>query len=126
MVGPQQMRWVLGVSFLAMAVWMLIPDKMEEEETGNASRLGVFATTVLAFFLAEMGHKMQIAAIMLAVQYQDFVKVAAGTTLGMRLANAPVVRLRERMTRRVPIRLVHLVSALIFAALGLVTLFGWA
>lgn len=126
-MGPEMLRWVLGASFLAMAVWMLIPDKMEDEgETGQAPRLGVFGTTVLAFFLAEMGDKTQIATVMLAAQYQAIVWVVAGTTLGMMLANAPVVWLGERMTRRVPIRLVHLVSALIFAVIGLVTLIGWA
>lgn len=125
-LGPDLLRWVLAASFFAMAVWMLIPDKMEDQgETGQAPRLGVFGTTVLAFFLAEMGDKTQIATVMLAAQYQAFVWVVAGTTLGMMLANAPVVWLGERMTRRLPIRLVHLVSALIFAGIGLVTLTGW-
>lgn len=125
-MGPEMLRWVLGASFLALAVWMLVPDKMEdEEETGHAPRLGVFGTTVLAFFLAEMGDKTQIATIMLAAQYQAFVWVVAGTTLGMLLANAPVVWLGERMTRRIPIRLVHIVSALIFAGSGLATWMKW-
>lgn len=124
--GPETMRWVLGASFLAMAVWMLIPDKLEDEgDTGHAPRLGVFGTTVLAFFLAEMGDKTQIATVMLAAQYQAFVWVVAGTTVGMLVANAPVVWLGERMTRKIPIRLVHLVSAVIFAGIGLVTLVGW-
>lgn len=124
--GPETMRWVLGASFLAMAVWMLIPDKLEDEgDTGHAPRLGVFGTTVLAFFLAEMGDKTQIATVMLAAQYQAFVWVVAGTTVGMLVANAPVVWLGERMTRKIPIRLVHLVSAAIFAGIGLVTLVGW-
>ena len=125
-MGPELLRWVLGASFLAMAIWVLIPDRMEDEgETGHAPRLGVFGTTALAFFLAEMGDKTQIATIMLAAQYRAVVWVVAGTTLGMLLANAPVVWLGERMTRKVPIRLVHVVSALIFAAIGLVTLIGW-
>jgi putative Ca2+/H+ antiporter (TMEM165/GDT1 family) len=122
-MGPDLLRWVLGVSFMAMAVWMLIPDQLEDgAEAGQAPRLGVFGTTVLAFFLAEMGDKTQIATVMLAAQYQDLFSVVAGTTLGMMLANAPVVWLGERMTRRVPIRLVHLISALLFAAIGGVTL----
>jgi putative Ca2+/H+ antiporter (TMEM165/GDT1 family) len=126
-MGPALLRWVLGGSFLAMAVWMLIPDRMEDEgDTGQAPRLGVFGTTVLAFFLAEMGDKTQIATVMLAAQYQAYVWVVAGTTLGMMLANAPVVWFGERITRRVPIRLVHLVSAGIFVVLGVVTLIGWA
>jgi Ca2+/H+ antiporter, TMEM165/GDT1 family len=127
LMGPELLRWVLGASFLVMAAWMLIPDRMADEgETGQAPRLGVFGTTVLAFFLAEMGDKTQIATIMLAAQYQAFVWVVAGTTLGMMLANAPVVWLGERMTRKIPLRMVHLVSALIFAAIGVVTLIGWA
>jgi putative Ca2+/H+ antiporter (TMEM165/GDT1 family) len=127
LMGPELLHWVLGASFLVMAAWMLIPDRMEDEgETGQAPRLGVFGTTVLAFFLAEMGDKTQIATIMLAAQYHAFVWVVAGTTLGMMLANAPVVWLGERMTRKIPLRMVHLVSALIFAAIGLVTLIGWA
>lgn len=125
-LGPQVLRWALGGSFVAMAVWMLIPDKIGEAETGSAPRFGVFGTTVLAFFLAEMGDKTQIATVMLAAQYHAYLWVVAGTTLGMMLANAPVVWLGERMTRLVPIRLVHLVSALIFLALGLAALLGWA
>lgn len=121
-LGPQVLRWVLGVSFIAMAVWMLIPDKLDDGETGNAPRLGVFGTTVLAFFLAEMGDKTQIATVMLAAQYNAYAWVVAGTTLGMMLANAPIVWLGERMMRRVPVRAVHIVSALIFLALGVLAL----
>ena len=121
-LAPQGLRWVLGGSFVAMAIWMLIPDKIAETDTGGAPRFGVFGTTVVAFFLAEMGDKTQIATVMLAAQYHAYLWVVAGTTLGMMLANAPVVWLGERMTRLVPIRLVHLVSALIFLALGLAAL----
>ena len=121
-LGPQVLRWVLGVSFIAMAVWMLIPDKLDDGETGNAPRLGVFGTTVVAFFLAEMGDKTQIATVMLAAQYNAYLWVVAGTTLGMMLANAPVDWLGERMMRRVPVRAVHIVSALIFLALGVLAL----
>ncbi|WP_137891583.1 TMEM165/GDT1 family protein [Ramlibacter sp. 2FC] len=118
LMGPELLRWVLGGSFLAMAVWMLIPDKLDEGEGGNAPRLGVFGTTLLAFFLAEMGDKTQVATVMLAAQYQAWVWVVAGTTLGMMLANAPVVWLGDAITRRVPIRVVHLASAAVFAGLG--------
>ena len=125
-LGPQVLRWVLGGSFIAMAVWMLIPDKLDEgEDGGRAPRLGVFGTTVVAFFLAEMGDKTQIATVMLAAQYQTWAWVVAGTTLGMMLANAPVVWLGDRLVKKVPIRVVHLVSALIFAALGAAALLGW-
>jgi putative Ca2+/H+ antiporter (TMEM165/GDT1 family) len=108
-----------------MAVWMLIPDKLDDEDGNDAPRMGVFLTTVVAFFLAEMGDKTQIATVMLAAQYQAWFAVVAGTTLGMMLANAPVVWLGDAITRRVPLRLVHTVSAVIFAALGAVALLGW-
>ncbi len=125
-LGPVWLRWILGLSFLAMAVWMLIPDKFDDDEDDSrAPRWGVFGTTVIAFFLAEMGDKTQIATVMLAAQYQAWAWVVAGTTLGMMLANVPVVWLGERMTRHIPIRLVHLVSAGVFVVLGLAVLFGW-
>ena len=125
-MGPDLLRWVLGASFIAMAVWMLIPDSIDEEEEGEEPRWGVFGTTVVAFFLAEMGDKTQIATVMLAAQYStQFFWVVAGTTFGMMLANAPVVWLGERMTRLVPLRIVHLVSALIFMGLGVFALLGW-
>ena len=124
-LGPDVLRWILGGSFIAMAVWMLIPDKIDEGDTPTAPRFGVFGTTVVAFFLAEMGDKTQIATVMLAAQYSTYFWVVAGTTLGMMLANAPVVWLGERVTRLVPIRIVHVVSALIFLALGVVALVGW-
>ena len=117
-VSPQTLRWLLGASFLLMAVWMLIPDKLEDDAGNQAPRLGVFATTVVVFFLAEMGDKTQIATVMLAAKYEAYAAVVAGTTLGMMLANAPVVWLGERITRLVPLRIVHIVSALVFAALG--------
>jgi Ca2+/H+ antiporter, TMEM165/GDT1 family len=124
-MGPDLLRWVLGGSFIAMALWMLVPDQLDDDDSPAAPRFGVFGTTVIAFFLAEMGDKTQIATVMLAAQYQAYVWVVAGTTLGMMLANAPVVWLGERMTRLVPLRVVHLVSALIFLGLGLVALLGW-
>jgi putative Ca2+/H+ antiporter (TMEM165/GDT1 family) len=125
LLGPVWLRWILGLSFLAMAVWMLIPDQIDDEGADRTPRWGVFGTTLIAFFLAEMGDKTQIATVMLAAQYQSWAWVVAGTTLGMMLANAPVVWLGERMTRRIPIRLVHLVSAGIFLVLGLAVLLGW-
>jgi putative Ca2+/H+ antiporter (TMEM165/GDT1 family) len=126
MLGPEVLRWVLGGSFIAMAVWMLIPDKLGDDETPSvASRLGAFGTTLVAFFLAEMGDKTQIATVALAAHYQQWVTVVAGTTLGMMLADAPVVWLGNRLVQKVPIRAVHVVSALLFLALGLAALFGW-
>ncbi|MES2975586.1 MAG: TMEM165/GDT1 family protein [Pseudomonadota bacterium] len=122
LLGPDVLRWVLGASFIAMAAWMLIPDKLDAEDAATTPRFGVFATTLVAFFLAEMGDKTQIATVMLAARYDAWAAVVAGTTLGMMLANAPVVWLGERITRAVPIRAVHLVSALIFAGLGVYAL----
>ena len=123
-LGPQVLRWVLGLSFIAMAVWMLIPDKLDDDGEGAAPRFGVFGTTLVAFFLAEMGDKTQVATVMLAAQYSAYFWVVAGTTLGMMLANAPVVWLGDRLVKKVPIRVVHLVSALIFLILGLLALFA--
>jgi putative Ca2+/H+ antiporter (TMEM165/GDT1 family) len=124
-MGPDVLRWVLGVSFIAMAVWMLIPDKLDGDEGDSAPRMGVFLTTVVAFFLAEMGDKTQIATVMLAAQYNAWFAVVAGTTLGMMLANAPVVWFGDAITQRVPLRWVHLISAGVFAVLGTVALLGW-
>ena len=123
LLGPNVLRWVLGLSFLAMAAWMLVPDQLDEDEGAQAApRMGVFMTTAVAFFVAEMGDKTQIATVMLAAQYSDWLWVVAGTTLGMLLANAPVVWLGEAITRRVPMALVHRLSALIFAVLGVLAL----
>ena len=117
-LGPDVLRWVLGGSFIAMAVWMLIPDKLDEGDADKALRLGVFGTTLVAFFLAEMGDKTQIATVVLAARFNVWLPVVLGTTLGMMIANVPVVWLGERITRLVPIRIVHIVSAVIFGALG--------
>jgi putative Ca2+/H+ antiporter (TMEM165/GDT1 family) len=122
-LGPQTLRWVLGLSFLAMAVWTLIPDTFDEDDA-RLARMGVFGTTLVAFFLAEMGDKTQVATIALAAQYQAFVAVVAGTTLGMMIANVPAVLLGDRIANRMPVRLVHGVAAAIFAALGVATLLG--
>ena len=124
-MGPDVLRWVLGASFIAMAAWMLIPDKLDEEEGDSAPRMGVFVTTVVVFFLAEMGDKTQIATVMLAAQYNAWFAVVAGTTLGMMLANAPVVWFGDAITKRVPLRMVHIISAVIFAVLGVIALSGW-
>jgi len=124
-LGATALRWVLGASFIAMAVWMLIPDKLDEDDTGKTTRFGVFGATVVAFFLAEMGDKTQIATVMLAARFvHDYFGVVAGTTLGMMLANAPVVFLGERIMRRVPVKLVHGISAAIFLVLGVVMILG--
>ncbi|MBK1689592.1 TMEM165/GDT1 family protein [Rubrivivax gelatinosus] len=120
-MGPDLLRWVIGGSFLAMAVWMLIPDEADEVEGGTA-RFGVFGTTVIAFFLAEMGDKTQIATVALAARFSDLWAVVAGTTFGMMLANVPAVFFGDRVSRLVPMRVVHAISAAIFALLGVLTL----
>jgi len=123
-LGPVWLRWILGGAFVAMAVWMLIPDRLDDDDAPAATRWGVFGSTVIAFFLAEMGDKTQIATVMLAAQHQAWLMVVMGTTLGMLLANAPVVWLGEAITRRVPLRLVHLASALVFAVMGVAVWLG--
>jgi putative Ca2+/H+ antiporter (TMEM165/GDT1 family) len=123
LAGPQTMRWILGISFIAMALWTLIPDKFDEDDA-KLARFGVFGTTLLAFFLAEMGDKTQVATVALAAQYHAIFTVVAGTTLGMMIANVPAVLLGDRIANRMPVRLVHTVAAAIFALLGVATLLG--
>lgn len=122
-VAPEMLRWVLGLSFIAMAVWTLIPDKFEEADA-HLPRFGVFGTTLIAFFLAEMGDKTQIATVALAAQYHALLSVVSGTTLGMMIANVPAVILGDRIATRMPVRFVHSIAAAIFAALGIATLLG--
>lgn len=123
MLGPDVLRWVLGVSFLAMAAWTLIPDKLDEEDT-KLARYGVFLTTLIAFFMAEMGDKTQVATVALAARYHDIYSVVLGTTFGMMLANVPAVYLGDKIANRVSLRLVHGIAALVFAVLGVATLLG--
>ena len=123
LAGPVTMRWVLGVSFIAMALWTLIPDKFDEDDA-KLARFGVFGTTLVAFFLAEMGDKTQVATVALAAQYHAFFTVVSGTTLGMMIANVPAVFLGDRIANRMPVRLVHTIAAAIFAILGVATLLG--
>lgn len=123
LIGPETLRWILGVSFIAMAAWTLIPDKFEEDDA-KLARFGVFGTTLLAFFLAEMGDKTQVATIALAAQYQSLVAVVAGTTCGMMLANVPAVIMGDRIADKMPVKLVHRIAAAIFAILGIATLLG--
>jgi putative Ca2+/H+ antiporter (TMEM165/GDT1 family) len=123
LLGPDVMRWVLGLAFVGMAAWIMVPDEIDGEETTPA-RFGVFLTTVLAFFLAEMGDKTQVATVALAARYSSAVAVVCGTTLGMMLANVPAVYFGDRIAGRVPLKLVHGLAALIFLVLGVATLLG--
>ena len=121
-ITPEVLRWVLGVSFLAMAVWTLIPDKIEEEETQVAQRFGVFGATLVTFFLAEMGDKTQIATVAMAAHYPDPLLVVAGTTLGMLIADIPAVFVGDRFAARIPLKLVHGIAAAMFAVMGVLAL----
>jgi putative Ca2+/H+ antiporter (TMEM165/GDT1 family) len=124
LAGPEIMRWVLGVSFLAMAAWIMVPDEIDADEA-DKTRGSAFTATLVAFFLAEMGDKTQVATVALAAQYQSLVAVVAGTTLGMLIANVPAVLLGDRIAHKIPVRAVHAVAAAIFALLGIATLLGY-
>jgi putative Ca2+/H+ antiporter (TMEM165/GDT1 family) len=121
-VSPDAMRWVLGLSFMGMAIWTLIPDKIEEEETQVAQKLGVFGATLVTFFLAEMGDKTQIATVALAAHYVAPLLVVIGTTLGMLIADVPAVFVGNKFAAKIPMKLVHSIAAAIFAIMGLLTL----
>ncbi len=123
-ISPDVMRWALGISFLGMAIWTLIPDKIEEEETQVARKLGVFGATFVTFFLAEMGDKTQLATVALAAHYAAPLMVVAGTTLGMLIADVPAVFVGNKFAARIPMKLVHGIAASIFAAMGVFTLLG--
>ena len=123
-LSPEILRWVLAASFLGMAVWTLIPDKIEEEETQVAQRFGVFGATLITFFLAEMGDKTQIATVAMAAHYPDPLLVVMGTTLGMLIADVPAVFAGDKLASKIPMKLVHAIAAAIFALLGVATLLG--
>ena len=123
-LSPEVLRWVLGLSFIAMAVWTLIPDEIEDDEAQVAQRFGVFGATLLTFFIAEMGDKTQVATVAMAARYADAVAVVVGSTLGMLIANVPAVYAGDKLAGRIPMRLVHGIAAAIFAILGAATLLG--
>lgn len=124
LIDPATLRWGLGLSFLAMAAWTLVPDTIDAEKTSSLGRYGVFMTTLIAFFLAEMGDKTQLATVALAAKYTLPVAVVAGTTLGMMIANVPAVLIGDRLLKRVPMKVVQRVAAALFAALGVATIVG--
>ena len=123
-LSPDILRWILGLSFLGMAVWTMIPDKIEEEEMQVARKFGVFGATLITFFLAEMGDKTQIATVAMAAHYPDPVLVVIGTTLGMLVADVPAVFVGNRFAAKIPMKLVHSIAAGIFAVMGVLTLLG--
>ncbi|WP_353426758.1 TMEM165/GDT1 family protein [Polynucleobacter sp. MWH-UH19D] len=124
LVSPDVMRWILGLSFLGIGLWLLVPDHIDDATDSKVvdRTFQVFVLTVALFFLAEMGDKTQIATIALGAKYDDVVAVTIGTTLGMMLANAPAVWLGQKFTKRMPIKWVHGVAALTFIAIGVATL----
>jgi putative Ca2+/H+ antiporter (TMEM165/GDT1 family) len=121
-ISPDTMRWVLGLSFIGMAIWTLIPDKIDEDETHAAQKLGVFGATLVTFFLAEMGDKTQIATVALAAHYAAPLMVVIGTTLGMLIADVPAVFVGNKFAAKIPMKLVHSIAAAIFAIMGVLTL----
>ena len=126
-LGPTVLRWLIGVSFLALAGWALVPDRAEDDDKARpVGALGAFGTTVVCFFLAEMGDKTQLATVALAAQYDRLVAVVAGTTMGMMIADVPAVLLGNFAAHRIPFKLVRLVAAALFAALGLLAIAGVA
>jgi putative Ca2+/H+ antiporter (TMEM165/GDT1 family) len=123
-ISAESLRWVLGASFISMAIWTLIPDKIDDEDTKIAKKLGVFGATFVTFFLAEMGDKTQVATIALAAHYASPILVVLGTTLGMLVADVPAVFIGGKMANKIPMKLVHSIAAAIFAVLGIATLLG--
>lgn len=121
-LGPDLLRWVVGLSFIAMAAWVLVPDKLDDEETELPSGLGAFGATLIAFFLAEMGDKTQIATVALAARFDNLFQVVCGTTLGMMIADVPAVFLGERAANKLPMKWIHGLSAAMFAVLGVLAL----
>jgi Ca2+/H+ antiporter, TMEM165/GDT1 family len=120
--GADVLRWVVGLGFLAMAAWMLVPDRIDAGSTDRTRGLSVFATTTIAFFLAEMGDKTQLATVALAARYPELLAVVLGTTIGLMLANVPVVFVGDRLLRHVSMPLLHGLAALLFAIIGVLAL----
>jgi putative Ca2+/H+ antiporter (TMEM165/GDT1 family) len=125
LLTPSVLRWVLGISFLAVAAWALIPDKLDEDVKTRGS-YGIFVLTTVTFFLAEMGDKTQIIALALAAKYDALVAVVAGTTLGMVLVNVPTVLFADRAMKWIPVKIVRVVAAVVYAILGILTLTGYS
>lgn len=123
-ISPYALRWILGISFIAMAIWTMIPDKIEEDEAPLGRKLGVFGATLVTFFLAEMGDKTQLATVALAAKSAFPITVVIGTTLGMMIADVPAVILGKKLGQRISMKLVHTIAACIFLVLGIATLFG--
>ena len=123
-ISPEILRWILGFSFIGMAIWTMIPDEIEQEETWIGGKFGIFGATLITFFLAETGDKTQVATITMAAHYGALFMVVMGTTLGMLIADIPAVFAGEKLATRIPMKLVHSIAAAVFALLGVATLLG--
>ncbi len=126
-IGPDLLRWILGISFIAMAGWVLIPDKLDDDvdvKRKGKGDVGIFITTFIAFFMAEMGDKTQLATIALAAKYQAFIMVVAGSTLGMMAANVPVVYFGKKIIAKLPLPVIHRIVAVLFVLIGVLVLVG--
>jgi putative Ca2+/H+ antiporter (TMEM165/GDT1 family) len=124
-LDPELLRWGVGLSFLAIAAWALVPDKLDEKTSDPLGKYGVFAVTLVAFFFAEIGDKTQLATVALAARFDQLVAVVAGTTAGMLIADVPAVMLGDRTSVRLPMKLIRCVSAALFAAMGIAALMGF-
>jgi putative Ca2+/H+ antiporter (TMEM165/GDT1 family) len=124
-ISPEVMKWILGGGFIALGLWLLIPDKLDGDEEAPPTRSAwkVFTITTSLFFIAEMGDKTQVATVALGARYDDLLAVVMGTTVGMMLANAPAVWLGKKFTKALPIKWVHGIAAVIFIGIGVATLF---
>ena len=120
LVSPQALRWIVALSFFAFALWALKPDKLDEDRKLRGT--GVFLTTLVAFFMVEMGDKTQLATVALAARYESLVAVVLGTTLGMMIANVPAVWLGEALAHRVNMKVMRRVAAALFVVLGVLAL----
>lgn len=127
--SPEVIKWIIVGSFLAMAAWILIPDKGDDDDDAlknHSMRFGVFGVTFITFFLAEMGDKTQIATVALTVKYATPVLVVIGTTIGMLIADVPAVWIGDKLAQKIPVKLVRIASAVLFAAIGILAAFEYA
>jgi putative Ca2+/H+ antiporter (TMEM165/GDT1 family) len=121
-LSPEVLRWVLALSFIGMAIWTLIPDKIDEDDSTIAEKSGIFLTTLVTFFLAEMGDKTQVATVAMAAHYSSPLMVVIGTTLGMMLADVPAVFLGNSFAKKLPLKVIHSIAAGVFLLMGILVL----
>ena len=122
LISPQTLKWVVAISFFAFGIWALRPDKLDDNQSLRGT--GVFVTTLIAFFIVEMGDKTQLATIALAARYDSLTSVVMGTTLGMMIANVPAVWVGEKLTHRINMKVMHWIAAALFIVLGILALFA--